>query len=305
MGKGTGTCDQRAALILDGTTGAEPQPLSEAELEERFQQAPSYPERMLIAHQLSRLRRPKQRLPEPRLEPQRLDEAFEQSLQGEMAGHPRAVFLEDSLLQDGICYVEYSAPRVYRSDLFQRLTGPVYGTPEYEAAYALCDAIPKHVYAKLDEDQREQYRTQLRKLLSKNIILLSGKELTYEDWLNHLKTYAPLVYEFGFDAEDRQTGQARDLYDYLTPLGDPFHQKRWITANEARFAAFAQVAAGEAEEQLLERLRAEGATIENNPIEVPEYESSHEIEGGKRYKLPLSGGVAWGQRLLSAVYAAA
>lgn len=104
MGKGSGTCTDRAAILMgdDGqeiasevTPSALVAPLSPEELRDRLWEAKSYPEVLALLHgDLAE-----------HMEPQRLNEIAQDVMN--YHAQMRAIFVEESLFQDHLLYVEY------------------------------------------------------------------------------------------------------------------------------------------------------------------------------------------------------
>lgn len=276
MGKGAGVDDTRDGMDLT------PQCLL-ADLEAAVDHATSYPQ---YIQALERLRAA--RIGEFSIvveyEQQSFDEAFAESLR-ENPGQVRAMFMQGSLFRDHLAYAEYKYPRVRRKIRVQRLTNfPVWDF-----------AIPAHISAA----ESMQLRNEMHHAISLPV-RLQDASASIDDYRTHLAYHCPLFVEHGSEdgSFDRFVEQCFDHRELRTRK-----QSLWGNAEEPIYTVFAEVSRDEQEARLMQLLRSAPENehlrdvfgncifkITPNPLEVPNYRSQHNIQGGSRLTLEFADG---------------
>lgn len=214
----------------------------------------------------------------PRFEAQRIDASLERNLRRH-PGKVRAIFVRESLLRDHLLYAEWQRPREpqsgYQRTLIFRYDGP-----------SISSVRPKELRGKR---AAKQWEAELMGL-DYHAVLLSTPEGTDQDYMEHLRQYAPMVYRYA--RQDREHRQ--QLIGFLRETAERSEVRpttRWRPARTARFSLFGEVEEGECEERLVKRLLQAGARPAEHRIEVPEYESWAKIEPGTRFELDLGEGM--------------
>lgn len=131
------------------------------------------------------------------------------------------------------------------------------------------------------QKDKKSWQTQCNKLWSKKLDLTGSLD---EQALEiHCKAQAPLVWENLSKAR-----RARLIKLLLASATEPSTREQWRDG-PPRFSHFAELPES-SEEELIKRLLAAGARVEDNQMELPGYRSQHKLEAGKRFSLELEDG---------------
>lgn len=184
---------------------------------------------------------------------------------------PHPIFLQSSLVQDHLLYIEKANQRTVQTGYEYHMDPLVF------SLYDLKNQLKEeHNWSK---GEAMTWMHQAGELLEAPIAL-NGKELAREDVYQHTKKYFPVL-----DTYDEAIREKVIKHISESKGGQIQTRQTWRDSGDAHYRAFAEVSAGQTEETLINKLCLAGAQVEDHQVEVPDYESRHNISPGKRFSL--------------------
>lgn len=188
-------------------------------------------------------------------------------------GQCRAVFVEEDGCKDGLVYSELHRPRL----------------PVMARRYTLSMLPQAGLLKNLEPDKSLPNKEKLiwSKMtggIIRNQVICEGDKPTLEELQAHCKeqgggTWGTQPQE----TQDHILAALRQAID-SQPHNHAIMMKQWEFQGEPTWRSFTEIESKN-EKELIETMLAQGALVADREIEIPEYDSVHNIEGGKCYRI--------------------